>query len=292
MALPPRIQMNALRAVEAVGRLGSLGRAAAELGVSPGAVSQQLRKAEDQLGFALFERGPAGLSLTPAGRRIMPGLEQGFRSLADAVALVTADAEGSLTITAGAVIGARWLVPRLAEFQRLHPDLRFRFVSTGEVLDLAHSDVDLGLRLGGGSWPGTRSELLVRQVMYPVCAPQWRAALQRPEDLARVPVVFDEGAMFRWEGWFAAAGVPMPPLTGPAFTDPVLALDAAIAGQGVMLGWDLILRDALRDGRLVRPFPVEAESGLAYWFVTAEGRRETAKVRAFKAWIKAKIAEG
>ena len=290
MANPFKVPLNALRAIEIVGRGGTLSRAADELGVTPGAVSQHIRRAEERLGYVLFERDRAGLRPTPALDAALPHLQRGFQALAEAVTAIEQSHTGRLTLSAAPAFAARWLVQRLGRFTRENPDIEIRFVASVALADLNHSDIDCAIRLGRGHWPDLQAECLLPQPFFPVASPEWRASLTAPSDLAAVPIIHDEGTMVDWRDWFAAAGTPMPELSGPSFSDPVLALEAAMAGQGVMLAWDMVVADALALGRLIRPFEIEVESRLAYWFVTTEASSRSHKVRLFRDWLKREIA--
>ena len=291
MSILSRTPLNALRAIEAVARTGSLGRAGDELGVTLGAVSQQLRKAEEALDVVLFERRPAGLVPTAALKRMLPHLEIAFRHLADAVSAATRDQEGVLTITAAPDFASRWLVPRLSRFTQAHPQVELHFVSTAAILDLARDDIDLGVRMGRGGWPNVAAELLIGQAIFPACTPALAARLATPADLAHVPVLRDNGVMVGWSDWFAGIGAPLPSgLAGPAFTDPLLGFEAALAGQGVILTVDFLAADALADRRLVRPFPQRVTVGVGYWFVTSPAKAHSRKVRLFHDWLAGEIA--
>ncbi|MFE0758663.1 LysR substrate-binding domain-containing protein [Inquilinus sp. NPDC058860] len=290
MASPFPIPLNALRAIAVVARGGSLSTAAKELGVTPGAVSQHIRRAEARLGVMLFERTPTGLVPTAELWRIRPMLDAGFRMLADAIAALAVERAGILTVTTGSAFAARWLVPRLSRFTGAHPEIELRFVATAEVLDLALGDIDCAIRMGRGGWTGALAEKLMPQTVFPVCGPALASRLKRPADLATVPVIRDEGSLISWAEWFAAAGVASPPrLSGPSYTDPIPAIEAAVAGQGVFMAWQLIAADALADGRLVRPFPIAAPTEIAYWFVTTESRARQRKVQLFRAWLEAEL---
>ena len=118
-----------------------------------------------------------------------------------------------------------------------------------------------------------------------VVAPALAAQLARPADLGKVPVIEDVGTMLSWSGWFAAAGVPMPKLNGPRYSDPSLAFDAAIAGQGALLAVDLMSDDAVAAGQLIRPFDLSIETAFDYWFITSTARRVPRKVTLFRDWL-------
>lgn len=285
------IPLNAVRAIEIVARRGALAPAAEELGVTPGAVSQHLRRAEERLGLELFERTPQGLKPTAALRQILPQLTSGFTALADAVASLKPGNEKVLTLTVGSVFASRWLIWRIAKFNKLFPEIEVRLVVTGTMIDLSHSDIDVGIRFGRGKWPGVMAELVGGSSYGPVAAPELAARLKTPADLAKVPVINDTSSMLPWDDWFAAVGTAPPPLSGPTLDDPALAFDAAISGQGVLMTVHMMSADAVSDGRLVRPFDVTVESELGYWLIVAEGRREPRKVRLFREWLRAEVPD-
>ncbi|TIT77675.1 MAG: LysR family transcriptional regulator [Mesorhizobium sp.] len=291
MAMLNRVHLNGLRAVETVARLGSLAAAAAEFNVSVSAVSQQVKRTEKQLAQALFERTPAGLVPTEFGTVFAARLSAGFRELAQAVALADEASECTLVVSVAPAFASKWLLPRLSRHFARHPNVLLRIDASARIADLDRSDIDIAIRLGDGKWPGGRAELLLAQEVFPVCAPSIAAKLKSIEDLAQTCAITDERAMISWDSWFEAAGVePVTFLKGARFTDPMLCLESAIAGHGVMLAWQLLTADALADGRLVAPFGVRAESGLGYWLVTSETKSESRKVRDFKAWIREEIA--
>lgn len=285
MASPFPIPLNALRAIEIVARRGALAPAAEELGVTPGAVSQHLRRAEERLGIELFERTAQGLKPTAALRQVLPRLTAGFDALADGVASLKGNDEHVLTLTVGSVFASRWLIWRIAKFNRLHPDIEVRLVVTGTMIDLAHSDIDMGIRFGRGAWPGVRAELVGGSRYSPVVAPPLARLLRTPADLAELPLIRDTASMLPWEPWFEAAGIAPIALSGPRYDDPTLAFDAAISEQGVLMAVDLMSADAVSDGRLVRPFGIHVDSDVGYWLIVAEGRRMPRKVQLFRDWL-------
>lgn len=290
MAMLNRVHLNGLRAVEAVARLGSLAAAAGELNVSVSAVSQQINRTEKQLGRALFERTPAGLVATEFGTVFTARLSAGFRELAQAIALADESSECTLVVSVAPAFASKWLLPRLSRHFARHPNVLLRIDASVRLADLDRSDIDVAIRLGDGKWPGGRAELLLAQEVFPVCAPVIASKLKSIEDLALTCAITDERSMISWESWFEAAGVkPVTFMKGARFTDPMLCLESAIAGHGVMLGWQLLAADALADGRLVAPFGVRAQSGLGYWLVTSASKSESRKVRDFKIWVREEI---
>ncbi|MDO9417211.1 LysR substrate-binding domain-containing protein [Pararhizobium sp.] len=286
------VHLNGLRALEAAGRLGSLQAAAEELGVSPGAISQQIIKAERQLGRTVFDRTPKGLVPTEPGRALLTRLRHGFEELSQAVSLAQRRDDHVLTISVAPVFAARWLVHRLDRFAALHPDIRLRIEATMRLIHPDSGDVDLGIRVGSGDWPDVRAELLLEQEIFPVCTPALAAGMKEPADLLKYPAVIDGHAMFSWDCWLKPAGLSGANIqTGHVINDASLCLDAAIAGQGVMLAWQTLAVYALKAGSLVRPFPLKAKTGFGHYFITSPSQREPRKVTAFKAWVRAEIAE-
>ncbi|PDS39124.1 LysR family transcriptional regulator [Rhizobium anhuiense] len=285
------VHLNGLRALETVGRLGSLQAAAEELGVSVGAVSQQVIKAEAQLGQVIFERTARGMIVTEAGRPVLLALDEGFARLSAAVSIANRKDDTILTISVAPVFAARWLVCRLDRFAERHPDIKLRLDATTNLASPALCDVDIGIRVGNGKWPDVKAELLLEQEVFPVCSPEMAAKLKEPADILELPAIIDGHAMFTWEVWMREAGLSGATLsTRHVFNDASLCLDAAIAGQGVMLAWQTLAAFALAEGRLAAPFGIRAPTGFGHYFVTAEGTREPKKVKDFKAWIREEMA--
>jgi DNA-binding transcriptional LysR family regulator len=281
-----KVHLNGLRAIETVARAGTLQKAADELGVSASAVSQLVNRAEKQIGRAVFERTRSGLVPTEFGRRFADRLTVAFRELSGAMALAEDAADNRLVVSVAPALATRWLVPRLSRFYAIHPAIMLRIDASTKLADLDHSDIDLGIRMGDGSWPGVKADLLFAQCMFPVCTPAIAARLKRVEDLADEWVIREESGMVDWQRWFARAGATgVTPKQGASFTDPNLCLEATIGGQGVMLASQLLAADALADGRLVAPFGITADSGFGYYVVTSAAKRPSRKVKAFVKWL-------
>lgn len=284
-----QVHLNGLRAVEAVLRLGSLQGAADALGVTPSAVSQQINRTEAQLGRKLFDRAPGGLAPTPFAIAFGRRLTAGFEELAAAVSMAREDE--TLVISVAPVFASRWLMPRLMRHFRAYPDVLLRVDAAPTLTDLDRSDAALAIRLGKGDWPGVRAELLFEVFEFPVCAPDIAKGLKRIEDLAKAWIIMDDNTMLGWNAWFAAAGVePVATNEGARFSDPLLVLESVIAGHGVMLGWDMLVGEALRDGRLVAPFGVKAATGFGYYVCTTTRREPDRKTRNFIRWLKDEAA--
>ena len=286
-----RYPLVALRAVEAAGRCGNLAKAADELGVTVGAVSQHIRKVEAQLGRKLFDRTARGLRSTAIGAPLIESLTRGLQEMARAVAVAEARRGTGLTISVAPVLAAKWLVPRLTRFHAAHPDIALRIDATIELADFDVSDVDAGVRVGVGPWPGVRAERLAGLAMFPVCSPAVAEQIRDLGDLERLPIIRDHGSPGRWPAWLAGQGAPGLRLAdGPIYSDAALCLDAAIAGQGVTMAWPTLAADALKCGAVRAPFAGSLDAGESYWLVGSAARPLSAAARAFARWLKTELA--
>jgi LysR family glycine cleavage system transcriptional activator len=284
------VPLRALRAAEAVARLGSLVRAAEELRVSPGAVSQQITSAEAALRLTLFERGPRGMTPTPSARELCTLLTSGFSQLSQAIALAEEKGEEVLTVSVAPVFASRWLIWRLPDFQRAHPEVKVRLDASVVLVDPRHGDVDLCIRVGRGNWSSVSTERLFSQVVFPVCAPVVAEQIATVADLARTPIIREPHPNFDWDAWLLPGEIDPDRLpSGPVFSDASLCLDAAISGSGVFLTFETLAADALAHGRLVEPFGRRRATRNAYWFVSPEGRPRR-PVKLFRDWLKQEVA--
>ncbi|WDR07116.1 LysR substrate-binding domain-containing protein [Devosia rhodophyticola] len=291
MTNPFPIPLNALRAIEIVARRGALAPAAEELGVTIGAVSQHVRRAEERLGFELFKRTPHGLVPRPVLAQVLPQITSGFAALQDGLANLSGRDEQVLNLTMGSVFASRWLIWRINKFTALNPAFEVRLTVTAAMLDLGRSDIDCAIRYGLGDWPGVAVSRIGGSHFSPVCAPQLAERLPDPAALAQVPVIHDQTSMLSWPLWKKAAGLGEDAtFSGPVISDASLAFDAAIAGQGVLLAADMMSADAVSDGRLIRPFAISTQGPTGYWLATAKGRREPEKLKLFRRWLEDEVA--
>src|SRR5215471_8185281 len=280
--LPP---LNALRAFEAAARHLSVSAAAGELHVTPAAISHQVKALEAWLGVQLFRRLNRQVLLTDAGQTCLRGLRDGFDRLAATVEKVRAQSiEGPITITAATSFASKWLVPRLDRFRGSHPDIEVRLDANTALTDFDRDGVDLGIRYGRGRYPGLRCDRLLSESVFPVCSPKLLRGpnpLRRPRDLAHhtllhidMPVMGETEPT--WEMWLLAAGVREVDWSrGPRFSVSSMAIEMAIAGQGVVLGSDVLCAADLSARRLVRPFAVGLPLDFAYW-ILAEAQAHAA----------------
>jgi DNA-binding transcriptional LysR family regulator len=286
-----RVPLQSLRAVEAVARLGTLRAAAEDMGVTPGAVSQQVIRAETILGLPLFDRKPSGMVPTTQGAEALLLLRRGFADLAAAVARAAPVGEDRITVSVAPILASRWLIWRLPKFRAAHPGIRVRIDAELALVDPAWGEVDLCVRVGRGGWPGLRAERLAPQVIFPVCAPDLAARIADHADLAHVPIIRETKANFGWEAWLGPEGrLDVVPGDGPLFSDAQLCLDAAISGEGVFLTFESLAADPLAMGRLSEPFRGRHATPNAYWLVTPADGPVRRPVRAFCDWLRAEFA--
>ncbi|MGE5545870.1 MAG: transcriptional regulator GcvA [Solirubrobacterales bacterium] len=285
--LPP---LRSLRAFEAAARHLSFARAADELAVTPAAISQQVKQLEQHLGLPLFRRGTT-LTLTEPAAAALGLFTDAFDRLERAVDRLRPEAgRGPLVVSTPPSFAARWLIPRLERFQALHPDIELRLSATTRLVDFASEDVDLAIRYGTGRYPGLHVERLRAEAVVPVAAPRIAEGLKQPGDLAAVVLLHNEAMRWDptypdWPGWLRAVGVEVPPdLRIRSFSDATLVVQAALAGLGVALMWEMLVADDLAAGRLVALFPRQPLVN-SYHLVCPPRRLDSPKVAAFRAWI-------
>jgi DNA-binding transcriptional LysR family regulator len=284
--LPP---LSALRAFAAAGRHLSFQRAAAELAVTPTAISHQIRRLEEDLGVPLFRRLTRKLQLTEAGRSLLPEVAAAFDKLAGAVERLKASGDGgTLTVSAIITLAYRWLAPRLPRFQARHPRIDVRLEASQRLVDFARDEVDVAIRHGNGPWPGLTAIKLFDDRFTPLISPKLLAKgppLKRPQDVLHYTLLRDS-PYFEWETWFAAAGVNAPAnARGPSFDSSQLAVQAADGGLGVALVHPDFFAEELDAGRLIQPFPIVADNGKAYHLVYPPASADRPKVAAFREWL-------
>jgi LysR family glycine cleavage system transcriptional activator len=277
--------LNGIRAFEAAARAESFAKAGSELNVTPAAVSRMVMLLEQRLGVALFERKANRLVLTPPGRAYQAGLTQIFDQLANLTAQVTAMAGSRvLTIGVGPTFATRWLIPRLADFQKQEPDIEVRFATGGATLPY-NDDWTCGIRLGDGQWPGFVAEQLFAAELTPVCAPATAKRLRAPGDLRDATLLRVAHASDDWTRWFKAADLPRMRVRGPEFEYYGQALQAAADGVGVAMGISPYVDDDLKAGRLVAPFSQSVPKGQQWYLIYRDARKDEAAFQAFRAWI-------
>ncbi len=290
--LPP---LSALRAFASAGRHLSFQRAAAELSVTPTAISHQIKRLEEDLGVPLFRRMTRQLQLTEAGRTLLPEVAGAFDKLAGAVERLKASGDsGTLTVSAIITLAYRWLAPRLPRFQARHPKIDVRLEASQRLVDFTRDEVDVAIRHGNGRWPGLSAIKLFDDRFTPLISPKLLAKgppLKTPQDLLNYTLLRDV-PYFEWENWFAAAGVSPPEnARGPTFDSSQLAAQAAEAGLGVALVHPDFFAEELAAGRLIQPFPIVGENDKSYYLVFPPATAARPKVAAFREWLLAEVAD-
>ncbi|MBI3503845.1 MAG: transcriptional regulator GcvA [Proteobacteria bacterium] len=287
--LPP---LNALRAFEAAARNGGFTAASRELSVSPAAISQHVASLEAHLGVKLFRRLARGLALTDAGRAYLPGLEEGFATLAAATgALRGRPRAGKLVVSALPSFATGWLVSRLPSFRRRYPEIDVVLRSEWRLVDFAREAVDLAIRYTKEPPASLRADRLLPEALYLCAAPALAQKLRRPADLATATLLHDSSIersepRLGWEPWLELLGLPRAlAARGPGFSDSSALFVAARLGQGVAVGRSVPLADDIAAGRLVRLFDLELPSGFAYWIVAPKAGAEDPRVAAFRSWV-------
>jgi len=289
--LPP---LNGLKAFEAAARSESFTRAAAELNVTQGAVSHQVKALEDTLGLKLFHRERQRLILTEAGRDYLTVIRDALDQIAVGTErLLQRQESGVLTVSTSPDFAAKWLVNRLSRFAEKYPDVDLRVSATTHYADFARDDVDIAIRHGDGNWPGLAMQRLYAERLFPVCSPKLiagRNRITKAADLLKFPLLRLEDAK-NWARLFEAAGVKAAIGAGPVLNRASMLIDAAIDGQGIALArtalaaWDLI------NGRLVRPVSVSLRVANTYWIVCPKAASNVPKIATFRNWVLAEAAE-
>ena len=284
--LPP---LTALRAFEAAARHGSFTRAAGELGMTQAAVSYQIKVLEDRIGGPLFLRRPREVVLTEAGRRLAPPLTGAFEMMAAAFAEAAGSHDDRLSISTVPTFATNWLAPRLGAFQLANPDLAVRLETADKYVVFGRDEVDVAIRVGGGTWEGLAAHKLMPVTFTPMLSPELVervGGINEPADLLKLAVIGPDDPW--WPQWLATAGLPPGSLDSRPKSHlgtQVNEARAAIAGQGVALLTPAFFSMELESGRLVRPFDIVCTDDDAIWLVYPHGRRNVPKIAAFRNWL-------
>jgi LysR family glycine cleavage system transcriptional activator len=286
--------LNALKAFEATARSESVTRAAEELCVTQGAVSQQVKALEAALGIKLFFRERQRLVITEAAREYLAVVRDALDRIAVGTErLVQRQTSGVLTVSTSPDFAAKWLVHRLGQFAEANPDIDLRVSAAMHHVDFAREEVDLAVRHGDGNWAGLGVVRLCSEQLFPVCSPKLVSGRNRitiASDLLKFPLLrLDDWQT--WSRWFEAAGVNDPVAHGPVLNRASMLIDAAVDGQGIALArtalaaWDLI------NGRLVRPIDVSLRLRKTYWIVCPKATSALPKITMFREWLLAQAAD-
>lgn len=290
--LPP---LTALRAFDAAARHLSFARAAAELNVTPAALSFQIKSLEDHLGVPLFHRLNRAVKLTEAGRTLAPGAADGFQTLGDAwQSTRRLQNATTLNVTAGPAFTSKWLAPRLYDFARANPGIDLRFSASLRIMDFDRDEMDIAIRYGYDVDPGLYALPLRREWLTPVMTPDMAARYPTPESLRDAPLFIDHSIDFLrprcdWPTWFRAVGIRFTPEHGAHFSQADHAIDAALSGAGVVLGRRALVVKDLTEGTLIAPYKIAIRTKAMYWFLCRKDAETHPQVRAFHDWILAEV---
>ncbi len=294
--------LASLKAFDASARHLNFTRAAAELNVTPAAVSHAIKELEDAVGVTLFQRTSRHMQLTRQGQILRPAISEALEGLTRALQRIRQlENPTQGRVTASPSIAAKWLVPRLDRFLESMPGADVRIDVSSEPLDFEREDIDLAIRFGEGIYPGLQVEKLFHDTLFPVCSPdllKGAKRLREPRDLLQFTLIHldweAQGAVWpNWRMWMQAAGVKdFNDTRGLHFSQTSLALQAAIDGHGVALGDSTLVGDDLAAGRLVKPFELSLRSPaqFAYHLITRRDNSDRPMTRAFRDWIIAEAA--
>lgn len=295
--------LRVLRGFEAAGRLLNFSHAAAELGVTPAAISHQIRELEDQLGVELLSRTSRSMQLTGAGEILHAAAGEALACLARGIGRIQDSRAGNrLRVMASASIAAKWLVPRIGRFIELRPDIDVRLDISSHLRDFSPADADIAIRWGRASHAGLRCERLFENTVFPVCSPALLRStpLRKPRDLVRQRLIHvswkgQDRDRPSWRTWLRAAGIEdaNDNGTGLHFDESGPALQAAIDGQGIALGDSSLVADDLSAGRLTRPFDLAVTNlpEFAYYVVSPIEVTENSHIAAFREWVLAEATK-
>ena len=290
--MPP---LNPLRTFEVAARHLSFSRAADELFVTAAAVSHQIKTLEDSLGVRLFTRQGNSLALTETGTTYLPAIQQAFKQVAEATyRLHKRDQRPTLKMNVPPTFAVKWLIPRLDQFFKLHPDIDVKVSTSNHMVDFSRENFDLVMCYGRGHYPGMQSKRCLPVEVFPVCSPRLLDAgrpVAGPADLKHYTLlhddsVYSDGSNPDWSTWFDFVGCTEVDATrGPSFWPSHLVIDAAIDGLGVALAKKPWVDKDLESGRLVRLSDVSLPVEYSYYIVYPDSRAEDPLITTFVEWV-------
>lgn len=292
--VPP---LNPLHVFEVVARRLNLTAAAQELHVTQSAVSRQIGVLETYLGVALFRRQRHGVTLTRSGRVYAEQVVAAFETIAAATEqLLKGTSQGALRLRTYTTFAAKWLIPRLPDFERRHPGIEVRITTAVPEVDFDRDPVDVAIQYGDGRWPQVHADLLFHDEIEPVCSPRFlaeRAASRaRPECLLHERLLVSHYRRSDWDDWLAATALADQARAAErmSFASSVLTWQAALDGLGLAVGQTPLLAAELAAGKLVRPFANPVHTGKAFYLLRPKVQRELHKVGVFRDWLLATCA--
>ena len=288
------VSLDLLRAFEVAARLRSFTAAALELGTTQPAVSQQIKRLEEQLATRLFDRIYRGIELTDAGEVLFSHVQAGLQSIDSGLIAITEHHQHEvLQVATDFAFAAYWLMPRLHRFHKVNPDVDVSLVTSERTHSMLRADIDVAVLFGDGRFKQGQSHWLFSEEVFPVCSPQLVAGRQTPlpnDALRDFPLLHLRGEninhWFDWAGVFRALDIPQAPAPGQLrFDNYTLLIQAAIGGQGIAIGWKHLVDDLLDQGLLCRPIAGAAISGQGYYVVLPQRKRRVQIVQQFVDWL-------
>lgn len=289
--LPP---VNAIRAFEAACRHVQFQQAAEELGVTPAALSYQIRQLEDHLGLKLFRRLNRAVELTREGRMLSSGVVEAFEKLEETFSLLSPDEDNTLVVSTGPAFSAKWLAPRLHGFLEAHPDIDFRLAANLKLTDFDRDGVDAVVRFGGGVYPDLFVEPLFEEIVLPMISPKLFEDVGGVADerlFEKVKLLHDESLKFlnsgQWKMWFESVGYSNENSDkGAYFNHADQCIEAAVDGGGIVMARLGFAFREIRAGRLIAPFREAVSARGGFYFCCPEENLENEKVLNFLAWLR------
>ena len=280
--------LASLRALEALDRLGTATAAADELALTQSAVSRQLQILEDQLGARIIIREKRRMRLSDAGARYASEVRAALAQITRAsMQLHVHPGAGGLSLAILPSFGMRWLVPRLAQFATLHPDVTVNLSTRLSTVSFTTEPFDAAIQYGTGHWSECQSLLLRDETLIPVCAPDFRENAQpkTADDLSALPLLHIETRPQAWNDWLASHNAPPPKTAGARFDQFSTITQAAIHGLGVALLPDFVAEQELASGRLVAAYGGPTRSQGAYYLVWPNSNAKNPALILFRDWL-------
>lgn len=280
-------KLSAILAFETAARTGSLAKAADSLALTAAAVSQQIRQLEQHLGIVLFTRAKSGVTLTEQGTDYLAYVQQAFETLRIAQQHVDRQrGKEMLTLFALPALASKWLNPMIGDWLTQHPQVDIRLHATHREVDFASSTADFALCFGDQGYPLLEKVRLFQDSVQPVCSPQLQAAGDwTRQQLIHVDWGKESQFLPGWYEWFNAAGLPLPQRRGLTYNLTSLAIDAAVEGQGILLGQQQLIQRELAKGTLVPLAEPALPLSKPYYVVYPQRTLEKPKAAEFLAWL-------
>lgn len=293
------LSLDLFRVFEAAARHRSFTAAAVELGTTQPAVSQQIKRLEEQLGTRLFDRIYRGIELTEAGMILFEQVQAGLQSIDAGLNAISAQHQHEvLQVATDFAFAAYWLMPRLQRFHEANPQVDVSLVTSERSHNMLRTDIDVAVLFGNGRFKQGESHWLFSEEVFPVCSPQLLKDRPTPlpaHSLLEFALLHLRGEnsshWFDWSGVFRELGIASAPTPGPLrFDNYTLLIQAAIAGQGVAIGWRHLVDNMLEQGWLCRPIAETAISSLGYYVVLPQRKRRGPLIQTFVDWLMAEQA--